>query len=86
MQAFEKVYAEKTGNLWAYRQTSTKVAGKFYPLEVDYGEDEISTFQLETSVISRLPPEIQKLVSMIFDLERMKAAMSQFEVTVNVEK
>ena len=79
------MYAEKTGNLWANRQSSTKVAGKFYPLEVDYGEDEISTFKLETSVDSRLPPEIQQLVRMIFDLESMKKAMSQFEVTVHVE-
>ena len=81
MQAFEQLYAEKTGNLWANRESSTKVAGKFYPLEVDYGEDEVTSLNLEFAIDSKLSPEIQQLVRMIFDVENMKKTMSQFEVT-----
>ena len=82
MQAFEQLYAEKTGNLWANRESSTKVAGKFYPLEVDYGDEyeEESSLKLGTSIKSKLAPEIQQLVGMIFDIESMKKTMNEFEV------
>ena len=85
MQAFEQLYAEKTGNLWANRESSTKVAGKFYPLEIDYGEDEEISLKLEASSGSKLAPEIQQLIGMIFDIESMKKAMTEFEVRMHVE-
>ena len=36
--AFEDLYLEKTGNEWSDRKSANKVPGKFFPLEMDYGE------------------------------------------------
>lgn len=38
ISAFEYLYKDKTGNDWSDRKFATKVPGKFYPLEMDYGE------------------------------------------------
>ena len=60
-----------------------KVTGKFYPLEIDYGQDEDAAGKLVSSTAgstSKLPQEIQQLVRMLFDVESMKKAMLEFEV------
>ena len=41
-EEFERLYLEKTGNLWEDRDNFTKQAGKFYPLDVVY--DVVSCF------------------------------------------
>lgn len=38
LEAFEALYLEKTGNEWSDRKSANKVPGKFYPLEMDYGD------------------------------------------------
>ena len=35
---FQELYSEKTGNYWDDREHFEKIANKFYPLEVDYGQ------------------------------------------------
>ena len=80
IEAFERLYAEKTGIVWMNRHNSTKVPGKFYPLEIDYGNDEGSSTSLPASTKSKLAPEIQDLVRMIFNVESMKKVMMEFEV------
>lgn len=35
---FIALYEEKTGNLWKDRKNFKKKPGKFYPLDIDYGE------------------------------------------------
>ena len=79
---FKRLYFEKTGNSWKDRKKFEKVAGKFYPLEIDYGqddEDQITSLKLAGSS-SKLAPEIQDLIRMIFDIETMKKALVEFEV------
>ena len=39
VREFERLYEEKTGNRWSKRHKFKKVAGRFYPLEMDYGQD-----------------------------------------------
>lgn len=39
VRQFEALYEEKTGNRWSKRHDFKKVPGKFYPLEIDYGQD-----------------------------------------------
>ena len=80
IEAFERLYAEKTGTAWMNRHNSTKVPGKFYPLEIDYGNDDESSTPLPASTKSKLAPEIQDLVRMIFNVESMKKVMMEFEV------
>ena len=39
IQEFKALYLDKTGNEWDDRKTATKKANKFYPLDMDYGEN-----------------------------------------------
>ena len=77
-----RLYSEKTGNSWANRKNFEKVAGKFYPLDIDYGndDDDSKTTLATAGTNSKLAPEIQELVKMIFDVESMKKALVEFEV------
>ena len=77
---FERLYKEKTGNDWSDRAHASKQPNKFYPLDIDYGEDDSSLSLADAGSNSKLPLEIQDLVKMIFDVESMKKAMMEFEV------
>lgn len=77
---FEMVYSDKTGNSWGQRDDFVKHAGKFYPLDIDYGQEETVRPAVGMGANSKLAPEVQGLVKMIFDVESMKKAMMEFEV------
>jgi hypothetical protein len=69
---------------WSKREDFQKVAGKFYPLDLDLsgGDDASKIMKLEVSKSnSKLAKPIQELVSLIFDIEVMKKAMVEFEVS-----
>eukprot|EP00118_Oscarella_pearsei_P026283 m.309715 g.309715 ORF g.309715 m.309715 type:complete len:959 (+) comp47446_c0_seq1:38-2914(+) len=78
---FKLVYNEKTGNLWEDRKNFKKKPGRFYPIDVDYGEEEES---LKSSVAagsqSKLPQPVQEIIKMIFDIDVMKKALVEFEI------
>ena len=74
------MYQDKTGNEWG-SPDFVKRPGKFYPLEIDYGQEEEGVaLGVSAGSCSKLAPEIQDLVRMIFDVESMKKAMKEFEV------
>lgn len=77
---FECVYADKTGNNWRERDNFVKHAGKFYPLDIDYGQEETVKLTVGAGTTSKLASPVQELVKMIFDVESMKKAMLEFEV------
>ncbi|NP_001191521.1 poly-(ADP-ribose) polymerase I [Aplysia californica] len=78
---FKEMYGEKTGNDWADRKNFQKIPNKFYPLEIDYGQDEEDIKKLDlASSKSSLPKNVQDLICMIFDVESMKKAMLEFEI------
>uniref|UniRef100_A0AAR2JZI8 Poly [ADP-ribose] polymerase n=1 Tax=Pygocentrus nattereri TaxID=42514 RepID=A0AAR2JZI8_PYGNA len=81
MDNFRSVYEEKTGNSWT-SSSFTKYPNKFYPLEIDYGQDEEAVKKLTASsgTKSQLPKQVQELIRMIFDVESMKKAMVEFEI------
>ena len=81
VKSFEFLYEEKTGNRWKNRKDFKKVAGKFYPLDIDMGEynDDLKKLSLKDSK-SKLDKAIQELITLIFDIERMKSAMVEFEI------
>ena len=79
MGQFETLFADKTGNRWGTKKFE-KCPGKFYPLEIDYGGDEDTNALAEAGANSKLAPEIQQLVKMIFNVETMKKALLEFEV------
>lgn len=81
MDNFLSVYEEKTGNNWGSSHF-TKYPNKFYPLEIDYGQDEEAVKRLTASAgtNSKLPKPVQDLIKIIFDVESMKKAMVEFEI------
>ena len=80
MSQFETLFVEKTGNRWGSKKFE-KVPGKFYPLEIDYGGEEETNMLAEAGAASKLAPQIQELVKMIFNVETMKKALLEFEVS-----
>lgn len=80
---FTALYQDKTGNAWEDRGNFVKHPNKFYPLEIDYGQErEVGVARLGEGVGSRskLAPAVQDLVRLLFDVESMKRAMLEFEV------
>uniref|UniRef100_UPI00398EF7A6 poly [ADP-ribose] polymerase 1 n=1 Tax=Pristiophorus japonicus TaxID=55135 RepID=UPI00398EF7A6 len=78
---FLGLYEEKTGNAW-HSKNFTKYPNKFYPLEIDYGQDEEAVKKLTASsgTKSKLDKAVQDLIKTIFDVESMKKAMVEFEI------
>uniref|UniRef100_A0A3B5AWL1 Poly [ADP-ribose] polymerase n=1 Tax=Stegastes partitus TaxID=144197 RepID=A0A3B5AWL1_9TELE len=78
---FLGVYKEKTGNDWGC-SNFIKYPNKFYPLEIDYGQDEEAVKRLTATAgtKSKLAKPVQELIKMIFDVESMKKAMVEFEI------
>uniref|UniRef100_A0A8C3Q0T4 Poly [ADP-ribose] polymerase n=1 Tax=Chrysolophus pictus TaxID=9089 RepID=A0A8C3Q0T4_CHRPC len=72
---------DKTGNSW-HSKNFTKYPKKFYPLEIDYGQDEeaVKKLTVGAGTKSKLAKPIQDLIKMIFDVESMKKAMVEFEI------
>ncbi|XP_020310641.1 poly [ADP-ribose] polymerase 1 isoform X2 [Oncorhynchus kisutch] len=81
MDNFLGVYEEKTGNAWGSSHF-TKYPNRFYPLEIDYGQDEEAVKRLTASAgtNSLLARPVQELIRTIFDVESMKKAMVEFEI------
>ncbi|XP_003385071.1 PREDICTED: poly [ADP-ribose] polymerase 1-like [Amphimedon queenslandica] len=81
LSEFLRLYQEKTGTSWHIRKHARKVPGKFYPIDIDYGEEEGPSLSLSgAGSNSKLAPEIQDLIKMIFDIQKMKDAMMEFEI------
>ncbi|MEE6473717.1 hypothetical protein FKM82_010148 [Ascaphus truei] len=78
---FLNLYQEKTGNSW-HSTNFTKYPTKFYPLEIDYGQEEdvVKKLSVSAGTKSKLPKPVQELIKLIFDVESMKKAMVEFEV------
>uniref|UniRef100_A0A3Q3WS75 Poly [ADP-ribose] polymerase n=1 Tax=Mola mola TaxID=94237 RepID=A0A3Q3WS75_MOLML len=81
MDNFLSVYKEKTGNNWG-SSNFIKYPNKFYPLEIDYGQDEEAVKRLTATAgtKSKLAKPVQELIKTIFDVESMKKAMVEFEI------
>lgn len=79
---FERLYEEKTNNRFEQASEFVKYPNKFYPLELDYGQDdeELTSKMAEAGSKSTLALPVQELVRMIFDVETMRQAMMEFEV------
>ncbi|KAM4693883.1 poly [ADP-ribose] polymerase 1 [Discoglossus pictus] len=78
---FLNLYQDKTGNAW-HATNFTKYPKKFYPLEIDYGQEEdvVKKLSVGAGTKSKLPKPVQELIKLIFDVESMKKAMVEFEI------
>lgn len=81
MKQLRITFLLSTGNSWQDRKKFVKHPNKFYPLEIDYGQDDE---ELKSTIApgskSLLPTPIQELIKMIFDVESMKKTLVEFEV------
>lgn len=81
---FETLFEEKTGNMFNAGISFKKVAGKYYPIEVDYNDDDKAKKNLEKSGIkSKMPKPTQELIEMLFDVNQMKQTMMEFELDLD---
>ena len=67
------------GNVWG--TNLSKVPGKFFPLQIDYGDEDVPTFS-DAGSTSKLHPAIQDIIRLIFDVEAMKQCLLEMEVTL----
>ena len=66
------------GNVWG--SSFSKIPGKFYPLEIDYGGDDDAPNLTDAGSKSKLDPAIQSIIRMIFDVQAMKQSLLEMEV------
>ncbi|XP_066587156.1 poly [ADP-ribose] polymerase [Prorops nasuta] len=82
-ETFERLYEEKTGNCWTARHHFVKVPNKMYPLEMDEGGGDSASGLLESSIKSNLKQQVQDLIRLIFDEQKMKEALLEFEIDID---
>lgn len=72
---FEEIYKQQTGNAWGAKAFK-KWPGKFYPVDVNYNEE--ITENISTK--SKLSPEVEELMKVLFNIQTMKNVMKQFQL------
>ena len=79
VRAFDTIYEEKSGKPFL-STNKDKIAGKFYPLDIDYGKETESIKLDAKESKSKLNEAVKNLISLLFDIERMKSTLVEFEV------
>lgn len=77
--AFEGIYEERTGNYFGEKKF-VKYPGKYYKMDIDYGEEEEVRKLTESKVKSELVPPVQDLIKLLFDVNMMKQMMLEFHL------
>lgn len=81
---FETLFEEKTGNMFNAGISFKKVAGKYYPVEVDYDDDDkVKKITEKSAIKSKMPKQTQELIEMLFDVNQMKQTMMEFELDLD---
>lgn len=73
------MYEERTGNYFGDRKF-IKYPGKYYKMDIDYGEEEEVRKLTESSVKSNLSTPVQDLIKLLFDVNIMKQMMLEFDL------
>lgn len=80
---FAKAYKDKTKNVWNSGQPFNKVPGKYHPIEVDVGATNKAQKVVERQLFqSKLKPQVQELMTMLFDLKSMKQTMLDYNLDI----
>ncbi|XP_072940740.1 poly [ADP-ribose] polymerase [Epargyreus clarus] len=79
IRLFEDLYLEKTKNPWSEHHQFVKVPEAYFPIDMDYGEDDTQE-AVEVNDKCSLPMPVQKLVTRIFDINMMKRTLLEFEL------
>lgn len=80
IEEFNAVYKKQTGNSFGASDFK-KVPGKYYPIDTDYGNDDLVKKLSDSDRInSKLEVPVQDLIKLLFDVEAMKKAMVEFDL------
>lgn len=79
IEMFEEHYEEKTGNYFGEKKF-VKYPGKYYKLDIDYGEEREVKKLVESNVKSKLAQPVQNLIKLLFDVNEMKKMMLEFQL------
>ncbi|KPJ11271.1 Poly [ADP-ribose] polymerase [Papilio machaon] len=77
---FEGLYMERTQNPWDARDHFMKMPGAYFPIDMDYGDEQTSAALEVDTVKCKLPVPVQKLIMHIFDINIMKQTLMEFEL------
>lgn len=89
IKSFEKKFKDKTKNEWKNRENFKPFAGKYTLIEMDAGEDTIESAVVESDgkkvnlkdcQPSKLDPETQDLINLIFDQDMFKGALKKYDI------
>ncbi|XP_037946866.1 poly [ADP-ribose] polymerase [Teleopsis dalmanni] len=80
INAFEQIYLERTGNEFKDRDNFVKMAGRYYPLDIDYDDKSGVDLSAEHDIKSKLDPSIQNIIKLMFDINTMKRTMMEFNL------
>lgn len=85
MDLFERHFHEKTGNTWDEHRHGAfrKHPGMYYPVDIDYGDEQTKSLTENCDIESKLEPAVQELVRMLFDVDAMKKVMLEFELDMD---
>jgi len=73
------VYWDRSGNEWKDRDNFKKMPGKFYPVDVEYEEDDDTTIKMDRDS-SKLDPRVQELILLIFDIQKINHSLSEMSI------
>lgn len=79
-EEFEQIYEERTGNFFGERSKFIKYPGKYYKMDIDYGEEEEVRKLTESQIKSNLVTPVQDLIKLLFDVNMMKQMMLEFDL------
>ncbi|XP_067616114.1 poly [ADP-ribose] polymerase isoform X1 [Eurosta solidaginis] len=94
-ESFINIYRDKTGNNFQNRdnfikkmmQTTTsmiliamKVPGRMFPIEIEYEDDKLIDDPGKFQIQSKLDPSVQRLMTLLFDIDAMKKTMKLFDL------
>lgn len=78
---FERIFREKTGNIFDPTVQVKKKPGLYFPIEIDYEDDGSKKLDCKQhQITSKLPLATQKLMRIIFDVNNMIRTMKEFEL------
>lgn len=79
---FQEIYEEQTGNVFGTKNFR-KLPDRYYPVEVDYGDEQIKKLSVDRAIKSKLEPAVQDLIKLLFDVNAMKRVMLEFDLDMS---
>ncbi|KAH8294795.1 hypothetical protein KR018_002868 [Drosophila ironensis] len=83
ISSFKELYKDKTGNEFEKRTQFVKMAGRMYPIDVQYGEETTISSLENHSAKSILETSVQNLIKLLFDVDLMKKTLMEFHIDLN---